>query len=191
MKKEKILLRKKILDMREELTAFEVEQKSRIILEKFLTLKQLNTSSLIMSYVNFGKEVSTRELLTSCISYNKRVAVPLVVNDCGRKELWACEINDLQIDLETGTFGILEPIKEKAKRINSWEIDIVVVPGVVFDTQRQRVGYGAGYYDRFLKEIRPDCFKVGIAYDIQIIDNIPYEEHDVPLDLVITENRII
>jgi 5-formyltetrahydrofolate cyclo-ligase len=90
-----------------------------------------------------------------------------------------------------GVFGILEPRKESARIFNPEEIDLVIVPGVAFDEHRNRIGFGAGFYDRFLESVRPSCAKIGIAFEFQIYDEVPVEEHDIPLDLVITEKRTI
>jgi 5-formyltetrahydrofolate cyclo-ligase len=70
-------------------------------------------------------------------------------------------------------------------------MDLAVVPGVAFDLERRRIGYGAGYYDRFLPRLRQDCLAVGVAYSLQLVENIQAGEHDIPMDAVITEDRIL
>ncbi|NLD47053.1 MAG: 5-formyltetrahydrofolate cyclo-ligase, partial [Clostridiaceae bacterium] len=84
-----------------------------------------------------------------------------------------------------------EPDKKLTTRINPDIIDFVIVPGVVFDIKRNRIGYGAGFYDAFLKRLDPRCFKAGIAFEFQVYQQVPVEPHDVPLDTVITEERFI
>jgi 5-formyltetrahydrofolate cyclo-ligase len=101
--------------------------------------------------------------------------------------LLAIEIKSLD-ELSPGTFGILEPAGEKG--ISPEEIDLVVVPGVAFDKRGNRMGYGAGYYDSFLPKLRPEVKKVAVAFEIQVTDSLPAEEHDVKMDLIITENTI-
>ncbi|MDP4107760.1 MAG: 5-formyltetrahydrofolate cyclo-ligase, partial [Bacillota bacterium] len=80
---------------------------------------------------------------------------------------------------------------EKIRKIQPSKIDLVVVPGVAFDIRRNRIGYGGGYYDRFLKKTSFACFKVGLAFEAQIADEVPIDRYDVPLHMVITENAII
>lgn len=94
-------------------------------------------------------------------------------------------------DLEKGVLGLLEPKKECKRLLNPEDIDLIVVPGIAFDILKNRIGYGAGYYDRFLKTTREDCLKVGVAFELQILDKINTQEHDVPLNAIITEKRVI
>lgn len=188
MKDNKKELRKTILALRSSLTAEEVKAKSNKIVEKLISLKEFEKSSTVMCYVDFRNEVATGCFIGYCLKAGKKAAVPLVV-DAGN--MIAAEINCPEDDLEPGTFGVMEPKKCKLKEINPEEIDIIVVPGAVFDLDKNRIGYGAGFYDRFLPKLRRDCLKVGIAFDIQVVESVPVGEYDVPLELVITESRII
>ncbi|MBI2650914.1 5-formyltetrahydrofolate cyclo-ligase [Candidatus Woesearchaeota archaeon] len=94
-------------------------------------------------------------------------------------------------ELEQKKFGILEPKKEFIRKFNLKELDLVIVPGIVFDKNRHRIGYGYGYYDRFLKNLSNHVIKIGIAFEFQLVDKIPHEMHDVAMDIVITENFIL
>lgn len=192
MKTVKKELREKVLLKRDLLTKEEIEQKSQIILDKLQNLKFFYESSIIMSYVNFKSEVNTRMFINHCLKLGKRVLVPVVVKKPGNnyKEIIASEIFDLDRDLAVGTYGILEPGKESLREINPHEIDLMVVPGTVFDKSCNRIGYGAGYYDRFMKKVKPDCFKAGLAFQLQVVDRLPAEDHDVPLDIIITESDV-
>ena len=85
----------------------------------------------------------------------------------------------------------MEPATGQNNTVSPDLIDVVIVPGCAFDLHRNRMGYGAGYYDRFLKLISDNCLKVGVAFDFQVMDEIPCDELDIPMDIIITEDKII
>ncbi|MDN5312237.1 MAG: 5-formyltetrahydrofolate cyclo-ligase [Thermoanaerobacteraceae bacterium] len=177
-------LRRIFLKTRSELAAEDIIEKSAKIMSRLFSLSEFRGAKTIMFYVDAGNEVKTRDGLTKALSEGKRVVVPKVKKGYG---LLAIEIKSLD-ELSPGTFGILEPAGEKG--ISPEEIDLVVVPGVAFDKKGNRMGYGAGYYDSFLPKLRPEVKKVAVAFEIQVTDSLPAEEHDVKMDLIITENTI-
>lgn len=183
--------RKKILEVRGKLSEGELTEKSDAIFEKVLESSCFQSASLIMCYVDFRNEVKTGSFISECLRNGRRLALPVIESYNGRKELIPYEIKDPSKDLSKGTYGIMEPIAGAAKRIEPGSIDLVIVPGVAFDIKKHRMGYGAGYYDRFLGSLKPACVKVGVAFDIQVLDEIPVEAHDFAMDLIITERRII
>jgi len=91
---------------------------------------------------------------------------------------------------EAGYLRYLEPVKEFSRKIDPKDIDLVVVPGVAFDVKGGRIGYGAGYYDIFLREVRKDCLKIGIAFDIQVFSEYSEGRAYILMDAVVTENEI-
>lgn len=185
-------LRAQGLQQRNTLSGFEIEEKSRKIFSRLVELDQFNSSRIIMAYIDFRNEVATRDFIRQCLKQGKRIALPRVVFESeGKKGLWACEISDLVHDLEVSTFGVMEPKKEGLKRVDEMELDLIIVPGVVFGENKFRIGYGAGYYDGFLRNCSPKCLKVGVAFEQQIVEKVPFEEHDIALDIIITERRII
>lgn len=177
-------LRRIFLKTRSELAAEDIIEKSAKIMSRLFSLSEFRGAKTIMFYVDAGNEVKTRDGITKALSEGKRVVVPKVKKGYG---LLAIEIKSLD-ELSPGTFGILEPAGEKG--ISPEEIDLVVVPGVAFDKKGNRMGYGAGYYDSFLPKLRPEVKKVAIAFEMQVTDSLPAEEHDVKMDLIITENTI-
>lgn len=192
MENDKNSLRKSILHSRDMLLPEEVKLKSKRIFEKLADLKEYKESSIIMCYMDFRNEVMTADFIQESFNRNKRIAVPLVVrNRNGQRELLASEIHDLKNDLAQGTFGIREPVKDRIREIQPQELDLVIVPGVVFDIRKNRIGYGAGFYDRFLTRTKADCLKAGVAFDMQVLNEVPVDVHDVPLDIIVTESRII
>lgn len=205
--RDKRQIRQEVLKLRGFLSDEEVTDKSKVIFDKLLEMDFYVNSKIVMCYMDFRNEVATREFIKLSLSKGKRIALPLidkvidnkvidykVVNkDRSIKEnrLVACEIKNIDTELEKGVFGILEPKKEHKRILDPADIDLIIVPGVAFDLSKNRIGYGAGYYDRFLKSTRKDSFKVGVAFELQVLQEICTEKHDVLLDMIITEKRVI
>ena len=185
-------LRKEILTKRDALAKNEIEALSQVIMKKLAEICKPDAIKLIMCYMDFRNEVMTGDFIRNCLALGKRIALPLVEKGMdGRKGISAYEIKDEQCDVSPGTYGILEPNPSITKLVKPTEIDLVIVPGIVFDEGKFRVGYGGGYYDRFLPKVRSDCIKAAVAFELQIVDKVPQEEHDIPMDIIITEKRII
>ncbi|HPD01495.1 MAG TPA: 5-formyltetrahydrofolate cyclo-ligase [Acetivibrio sp.] len=184
-------IRKEILNKRIGLIKGDVINRSIRITDKLTSLERFKESKIIMTYMDFKNEVMTSFLTEYCLKLGKTLAFPLIESFQGVKKICAYEPKDHINGLKLGAYGILEPVRQLSKKIDPKEIDMVVVPGVAFDTKGYRIGYGAGYYDVFLKEVKDECFKVGIAFELQVIENIPKEEHDVSLDAIVTESRVI
>ncbi|MDK2817477.1 MAG: 5-formyltetrahydrofolate cyclo-ligase [Moorella sp. (in: firmicutes)] len=182
-------LRKQIIARRNALATAVREAKSEIIVKKVLELPAWQQAGIIMSYVSFGSEVATPALIKAALAGGKRVAVPLCVRD-GRR-LIASEVLAFPDDLQPGTWGILEPRPESLRPLEPELIDLVIVPGVAFDRGGNRLGYGAGYYDRFLATLRPGAMTIALAFTEQIVPDVYPEPHDRPVDMVITEAGII
>lgn len=144
-----------------------------------------------MCYVSFGNEVYTHQLIKKWMGEGKQVSVPCIVNNIKeQRNMHAIKINSFD-ELKTNKYGILEPTLMDCNIVYPEMLDVVIVPGIAFDIYKNRMGFGAGYYDRFLSNVSGECKKIGICFDFQVLDKIPYEEHDVPLDMLVTENRII
>jgi len=192
LKEEKKIIRNKILEVRKAADAGFIHEMSQKIARKITALEAFKKSGIIMAYMDFRNEVATMDLIKFCITHNKKVALPRIeCSETGLKDIFAYEINDVLSDTEPGFYGIMDPVRKAENLVSPDKIDIVLVPGVAFSEDRYRIGYGAGYYDRFLKKVRADCIKVGMAFEFQVLEKIPAEEHDVPLDIIITERRII
>ena len=182
-------LRKDMLKEREDMKVENVSESSNKIIETIMNLPEFIYSNNIMLYLSFNNEVNTYPLVKWCLNNDKKVIVPYCVNSS--RQIIPFEINNLTSDLTKSTFGIMEPKHEILKKTNIEDIDLIIVPGVVFDEHCNRIGFGAGYYDRFLPKIVKNTSTIGIAYDYQVINKIPTGVYDVPLDFVITEKRII
>ncbi|MBE6506379.1 MAG: 5-formyltetrahydrofolate cyclo-ligase [Methanocorpusculum parvum] len=140
----------------------------------------------ILAYAAKDPEVETLVLINRLISAGKTVSVPII-----EKETRTLRLSLLEsvADLEPSTFNVPEPLA-KEKPVQPSEIDCVVIPLLGFDRNGNRIGYGAGYYDRFLAD-NPHLEKIGLAYACQEVDAVPTEENDIRLDAVITESEII
>jgi 5-formyltetrahydrofolate cyclo-ligase len=192
MELDKKTIRKTKLKLREQLAKEDIYNKSRVITQRLIETDRFVSSNVIMCYINFKNEVDTNLIIKCCMDMGKTVALPRVTAEQqDLKVITPYIISDAKNDLGKGSYGIFEPIPSKTLKIDSCDIDLVIVPGVAFDFRKYRIGYGAGFYDRFLKTTRPDCLKVGFSFEIQIIDNIPCGVYDIPMDMVITENRIL
>lgn len=173
-------IRERLLKLRRSLSEEEVKRSSERIKEKLFSLDDYRRSKVIMFYLSHDKEVDTRSMIEETLP-SKKVLVPCV--DAG--EINPVVLRDLE-NLGRGAFGIPEP---KDRFPFDGEIDLILVPGIAFDLEGYRIGYGKGYYDRFLKRVQ--ARKIGLAYDFQVTESIPHEDGDVPVDKVITEKRII
>jgi 5-formyltetrahydrofolate cyclo-ligase len=185
-------LRKIILNEREKLTSSEREEKSKAITERFLQMAEKIGGTTIFLYVSFKSEVNTHGLIQLLLNSGKIVAVPVVsVRD---RKMKAVRLVDLKNDLVSGYCGILEPKPEiiPTRCIDNRSIEIVVLPGSVFDERGGRLGYGGGYYDRFLaQEVSSSAARIALSYEFQVKKLIPQESHDEPVDYIITEKRVI
>ena len=182
-------LRKRILAARDRLSGNARHEKSISVEQNFWSLPERQQWSTLFIYVNFRSEVETLDLIQRCLKHGIRVAVPLV--EASAVSMIPLLIKDPEKDLVPGYCNIPEPDPEKTRRIEPAEIDAAVIPGSVFDIRGGRLGYGGGYYDRFLVNKAPQAKRIGFAFELQVIDQVPVAPHDQPLDILITEKRIV
>jgi 5-formyltetrahydrofolate cyclo-ligase len=160
----------------------EAVKKSRKIKNRLFSLPEFKKAKTVMLYASKNGEVITDEIIDGAIRAGKRVALPRCTSP---DTLVAKEIRSRETDLEKSSLGINEPKKRK-KTIQPKGIDIVIVPGVAFDRRNNRLGRGKGFYDKFLKGLPPSKISVGLAFDFQIVENLPKDSHDIPVSKVIT-----
>lgn len=165
---------------------------SKRICAAFMALPEYAAAKTVMWYVDAASEVRTRHTLPEALQGGKRIVVPYCIVETNELELFLLE--DMS-ELVEGAYKILEPKAElralPAKRVAADELDLVMVPGTAFDPRGGRMGQGKGYYDRLLAHARPDAPLVAIAFDCQVFDEIPVAPHDVFMDKVITEARVL
>jgi 5-formyltetrahydrofolate cyclo-ligase len=182
-------LREKCLNERSRISKNKVSSWSKKIKSKFLDLPQLKNSKKIMAYASMRKEIETFELLEELLDQGYLLYLPYTRQDI--VDLGTAQINDLDKDLKDGVFGVQEPATKLRGEVVPTDLDIIIVPGACFTAEGYRIGYGGGYYDSFLSKHANEALKIGFCYDCFILDSIPVEAHDVPVDLIITEKRII
>lgn len=185
---EKKFIRQKMIEERNSLTSLEVQGKSHEVAQLFLALPEYKKATTILTYLATRNEIETTTLIKNSWLQHKDILVPI------------CQPSDKSIipsklvsftDIITGHWNIPEPRPETIQPVSSSKIDLVVLPGMAFDLQGNRIGYGAGYFDRFLLKIPADCPKIALTYDFQVVQSIVPEKHDIPVDIIVTESRII
>ena len=179
-------IREKILSIRDKEPEDLRKKKSRRIKKRLFSLKEFKKAHTILFYYSKGSEVETREMMEDALQKGKRVLLPKVR---GRK-IYLGEVTDLGKNVEKGSFGVLEP-KETSKKTTPKGIELVILPGIAFGLKGERIGYGKGYYDRFLRKIPREIPLVGLAYHFQIVDHIPIKKHDRIVFKVLTETQIL
>ena len=183
MSEEKAVIRKRILNLLRNQKEEDKLRKSLGILENFFSLPEFQRSKTILFYASFDGEVDTFTMMQRAQKLGKRIALPAILRD--KKMIIPKLIENLQEDLNTGPYGIKQPCYDKKKSLDLKEIDLVVVPGIVFDKMNHRLGRGAGYYDRFLAKLPKGIPSVGLAFDFQVVERLPNQKHDIPLSRVI------
>ena len=179
-------VKKKILLIRDVQSNEEIIFKSLQIEKNLLDLEEFDKAKTVMFYISKGSEVHTRMMIKEAIRREKKVVVPITKLD--KKELVVSELLDLD-ELKLGAFDVPEP--KNTKLVSADKIDLIIVPGIAFDKMGNRLGYGLGFYDRFLCSLKEGATIVALAYDFQVLDEIPNDHHDVPADTIITESQII
>ncbi len=180
------LLRRAMLSARDQLDPASRAEKSRRIAALLTGHPAVCAARHFFVYVHFRSEVETLPLIEHFLAAGKTVSVPLTLRKEGR--LLAVRITDPASQLRPGCFGILEPDKEQAVR--PAEIDLALIPGSVFDQLGGRLGYGGGFYDRFLSQDAPQALRVALAYAMQLVEQAPLEAHDQLMDMLVTEEQL-
>lgn len=180
MKKE---IRKDMIKLRNSYDEKVLDKLSSKIADNIFNWKEYKNSKSIMLYSSIKSEVRTKNILIKALEDFKIVALPKTL-DMGN--MIACIVKDIN-ELKIGAYNILEP--NNCSILNKDSIDIVFVPGVAFDYKGYRLGYGAGYYDRFLKDY--NGIKIGVCYSFQLINDVFPDKHDIKMDYLVTEKGII
>jgi 5-formyltetrahydrofolate cyclo-ligase len=183
-RKEKKLLRDHARSLRASLSKAEIEEKSGLICRH--VLKILDGTDSLMVYVSKPLEVNTKDLIGHLLSRRKTVIVPIIEKET--KTLRLSYLKD-PVVLQESTFHVPEPVGHELPALAS-EVKAVIIPMLAFDKKGNRLGYGAGYYDRFLS-LHPHITRIGIAFACQEIEEIPADTTDACMDIIVTDTRII
>lgn len=182
MKKEEI--REKLL---KQLRSQDEEQrriKSQEIKKKLFSHPEHKRAKTVMFYIAEDIEVDTEDMIKDNLRHGKKVVVPITV--VSRNELIASLLVDYDKELTKGPYGILEPKSDFARPVPLKMIDLVIVPGVAFDKEGNRLGHGTGYYDRFLSKMPKDVPTIGLAFNFQIVDPLPTFSHDISVKEILS-----
>ena len=182
-------LRRRMLELRNGKPKRDLDELSIKIVHQLLDLNEMKQANTFCTYLSTGSEVRTYEIVQWALSSGKRVIVP-IVDRTGRR-LHFSEIKNPEVELEKGTFGILEPKREYRRLMPLEKADVILIPGIAWDLRGYRIGYGQGFYDRSIDALKRTIVKIGLAYEFQIVEKLPASRYDCRIDLLVTEHRII
>ncbi len=177
-------VRQLIKNYRHELSDEDVKIQSRLIIDRLKKSDIYKRAENVFLYISYNREVDTYMLLSQCLKDSKKVYAPRVLS---KTDMEFYHVSD-EHDLVSGYMGIMEPSDscEKVRARNG----LFIMPGLAFDYDFHRIGYGGGFYDRYLSADNT-FIKAALAFDFQVLDSIPYEEHDLKPDYIITQTQFI
>lgn len=176
-------LRERMRKMRRALTAEEISAKSAKISDFLFSLDVIKDAQTVCTFISAFREPDTIGIIKKLLSSGKEVVVP--ITDTKTNTLSLSYIKNTE-ELKSGAFGILEPSVIYPASADS--LDAVLVPALALDRRGGRIGFGKGYYDRLLENT--DAVKIALCYEFQLFERVPVDEHDVPMDIIITEEKI-
>jgi 5-formyltetrahydrofolate cyclo-ligase len=180
----KLTLRNRMRTVREALPESACDARSSEITKRLFSLAELERASMVLAFASIRNEVRTQASMQAAWAAGKRVALPRVVGD---------ELQLYLVDSETvlveGAFSVPEP-PERAAQVQPDEVDFALVPALAVDARGYRIGYGGGYYDKLIPRLRGAC-TCAVAYDFQLVSEVPQLPFDVAVDLVVTDARVI
>jgi len=181
--KQKSLLRKSLIQQRAAIDPVDRTDKNRSILANLASVAELVSAQNIFCFISYGTEVDTRTLIDWLLQQGKHIAVPRII---AGNEMIAVSFNGWS-DVDSGPLGIPAPCSTNEFTA---AIDICITPGLGFTLGGQRLGYGLGYYDKWLARHRVR-HKLALCYECQLVKELPVDQYDIPVDMLVTENRII
>jgi len=184
---EKAQARREIRRRIASLAPHERAEASRQIARRLLRLPEFVAAKVVMLFLPMPDEPDTMPIVRAALDAGKTVLLPKVIPETG--EMIACPVTDPSADTTPGTYGILEPVSDAAAEVS--RIDFCLVPARAFDRTGARLGRGAGYYDRFMASPHFRALRCGIAFASQVLDSIPCEPHDLPVQVIVTSEEVI
>jgi 5-formyltetrahydrofolate cyclo-ligase len=180
-------IRKDILYKRNSLSESEIINNSKIISLRVIATKEYQSSKSIGAYYPTGSEVKTFDIIKHSIDNKKEVGLPRVIDSTKIEFFKIIEDSFDKIKFTKGKYEIFE---NSMSTTSIDQMDLLIIPGIAFDLQGSRIGYGKGYYDRFLSS-RKAKYVIGLAYEAQVVNEIPNNDYDIPVNIIITEKRTI
>jgi 5-formyltetrahydrofolate cyclo-ligase len=175
--------------MRNSLSHSDLIEKSSLIKENLFSSNEFNKAKKILFFMSLEKEVQTWDMICQSFQIGKKIHLPITVKNS--PDLKIARIRDTNIDFVSGAYGIKEPGNGSYDFVDSHEIDLIVVPGLAFDDQGGRLGFGKGYYDRLFANGNPKTLRFGVALDFQMVASLPQSKNDRPVHLIATEKRVL
>ena len=185
MNADKKQLRQRARELRDQ--QVQIEERSHEVIARLEEQAFWKQASKICCYVSFRSEVQTHDLIQRCLESEKSLSVPY----CHGNELELFQISAWE-ELERSKMGILEPgqaIRNSERRVADGTIGLMIIPGLAFSREGDRLGYGRGYYDRLLQR-QPQCLRVAIGFECQLYETVPREEHDQRMHRIVTEHQV-
>lgn len=180
-------IRKKVLDQRRNIEVEEKREWDQLIFTSLVNSDFYIEAKRIFIYVSYENEVETKDIIQYSLDNKKEIYVPKT--NIKEKTMKAIKINSLD-ELIVDNYGILEP-KDVDKKSISDKFDLIIMPGLAFDRNGNRIGYGGGYYDKYISNLNYKVLKIALSYDLQLFKNIKSENHDIKVDCIITNKEII
>lgn len=181
-------IRAQLLRRRDDIDPKEQIKKNASIRKRLYASNDFRKAKRILFYASFRSEAATIQCIIHALKLKKTVMLPLV--DRKKKTLRIFQIKKIS-DLSSGFMGIPEPAAHKSNERRLNDLDIAIIPGAGFDPEGNRLGYGAGYYDKLMSKSKKNIQKIALAFEEQIVPEIPSENHDVKMDKIITDKRTI
>lgn len=182
----KTQLRNRCKDVRTGYDEETKKEKDRKIFERVVSSSAYMSNQILLTYVSTDIEVDTRELIKRALADKKRVAVPRCITDTRDMDFYFIKGEE---DLEKGTFGVMEPVPSKCVKAYAFETSLCIIPGLAFDMKGYRLGYGKGYYDRFLSA-HPKLTKMGLCYCSCTLNELIHGRFDIASDMLVTEKYL-
>ncbi|MFQ5484709.1 MAG: 5-formyltetrahydrofolate cyclo-ligase [Desulfobacterales bacterium] len=167
----------------------ERSKKTKDIENRLFEFANFLEAKIALLHLSKDKKVRMEEIIERCFSINKTVVLPAF--DIEKHDMTLMKVGNLKADLKTGSRGLKEPKRHLCKIVPIEYIDIAFIPGIAFDEKGGRIGSGEGYYDRLIPKLPNTTRKVSLAFEDQIVQQVPMETHDRYIDILITETRII
>ena len=166
---------------------------TKIITDRYLELDSYKEAEIIFVYSSMEKEIPTQRIINTAIKDGKKVALPKVITGVKAGAKMDFVFINKDTEYKTGVYGILEPVSDEFINVNDIKDKIeMLIPGLCFDLRGRRIGYGGGYYDRYLTKYPEDKFHItALAYEYQMFESLPFAENDKSVNLIVTENRRI
>ncbi len=181
-------LRSQKLTLRDGLSVDARHEKSESMARHLAGLRSYQEADCILYFVNFRSEIATLPVIQQALTKGKTVGLPRTL--LSPPSLLVYGVASLTRDLQPGYCNIPEPDPARCVELDPATLDVVIVPGSVFDKRGGRMGYGGGYYDRFLADCAPQAIRIGVCFEVQMVDLIPLQPHDQLLDFIVTEDCV-